>query len=623
MTPSDRPGNYWRLSALSVGIALLAAFVLLAGQRWQSERASMLDDLSVQAALIGANASAALAFNDEAAGVEILAAVRHSPVVVEAALYRPDGSRLVGYLRAGPAEFGKWAPMPGHVFSAREARFASLVTIEGRIVGSIALRATLAPIYDDLARFLAGFVLIALVAAALAHLAGRGLRLRMLDAERELERLALYDPLTGLANRRAFEQALDQTAARHRRDGNASALLYMDVDGFKKVNDMRGHQEGDLVLKAIGERLRRGLRSADVLARLGGDEFGAMLVGTGSPDDAARVAGNLIKSIAEPFETGGHLAYLGLSVGIAMIPADGDTAERFLHNADLAMYHAKQSGRGNSQFFSDRIDSAVRLRLDIESDLRAALRGNQFFLVYQPQVDARSGELAGVEALVRWRHPVRGVVAPMEFIPVAEDCGLIVELGQRVLSMACADIAALRDAAMSVPPVAINISARQLSHPRLCKEILLTLSAHGLHPAALEIELTESVAMDKPDEHEPILSELKASGFRIAIDDFGTGYSSLSYLKRLPVHKLKIDRSFVRDLPDNAESEAIARSIVDMAHALGLRVIAEGAETIAQVECLRAMGCDLLQGYYTGRPMERAALEELLAAGFRPPVPAA
>jgi diguanylate cyclase (GGDEF)-like protein len=610
--PIRRSLKYRRLSVLSSGMALLLALVLLAGQRWYAGRQALLDDLTVQAGLIGANASAALIFNDGQAAGEMLGALRDSPMVIEAALYRNDGSRLATYGDEGELGFGGSMPPPGREFSLQEVRLVQPVQIENRVLGAIALRGGTQRLYTDLLHFIAGFIAVAAVVSALAHLAGRRLRLRMAAAEAELEHLALNDQLTGLPNRYAFHQALERTVAHAVRSNTTAALLYLDADGFKKVNDLFGHSVGDRVLQEVAGRLRGALRRTDMVARLGGDEFAVVLHDVTSPDDAARVAEYLIKLAAEPFPVDDHPAYLGLSIGIAMIPGDGDTAERLLHNADLAMYQAKERGRGNCQFFSDRIGEAVRRRLDIEAELRTAIHQGQIYLAYQPQVEAAGGALRGLEALARWRHPERGIISPAEFIPVAEESSLIVELGRHVFALACADIVSLRAAGFAVPPVAVNVSVRQLSSGRFADEIAATLREHRLSTADVEIELTESAVMDRPEENEPVLAELKVSGMRIAIDDFGTGYSSLSYLKRLPVGKVKIDRSFVRDLPENAESVAIAKSIIDMAHALGLKVVAEGGETAAQVDCLHGLGCDLLQGYYTGRPMEREALVDYL-----------
>lgn len=614
MDHSLRSRNYLWLSALSAGSALLFALVILVGQRWYDDRQSLGEELTVQAALIGANASAALVFADRAAGGEIVGTATGSPSILEAALYRVDGELLAHFSRSETSgtAFDAAAPAVGKVFSLSDLRIVVPVHVEGRTVGTIAIRATLRNLYWQLAKFAGSLMAIVAVAALLGQLASRRLRRRMTEAEVELQRMALYDRVSGLANRHAFELALEQTVRRHKRDGGGSILMFIDVDGFKKVNDRFGHSAGDQVLAGIGRRLLTELRGADVVARIGGDEFGAILVNSASPDDAGRVAKSLIQSAQEPFEIGATSAFIGFSIGIAMIPQDGDSAESLMNHADLAMYHAKKQGKGNHQFFSATIGDSVRHNLQIEADLRLAIERDELYVVYQPQVSAQDRRIEGLEALVRWRCPERGVISPAEFIPVAEESRLIFDVGHIVLDRVCGDIAGLRRAGYRVPRVAINISARQFVQGDVVKDIRACLDKFGLRPVDVEIELTESVLMGQDRDSSNALGELDDSGIRIAIDDFGTGYSSFSYLRRLPADKLKIDMSFVRDLPGNAESVAIVGGIISMAHALGLRVVAEGVETVEQARCLQSCSCDLLQGYLTGRPMGKAELEQLL-----------
>jgi EAL domain-containing protein (putative c-di-GMP-specific phosphodiesterase class I) len=305
-------------------------------------------------------------------------------------------------------------------------------------------------------------------------------------------------------------------------------------------------------------------------------------------------------------------AHIGFSIGIAMLPDDGEAAATLMHHADLAMYHAKSLGKSNYQFFSDTLDNAVRRRLDIEEGLRRAIRDNELSVMYQPQLADLEGMPLGIEALVRWTRPDGIAVTPAEFIPVAEESGLIADIGDFVLQRVCDDITDLRQRGLAVPTVAINLSGRQFLRRSFAKDMMQTLHASGLTPSDIEIELTESVLMDRLDEYRQIMADLSASGVKIAIDDFGTGYSSLSYLSKLPVSKLKIDQSFVQELPYKASSLAIVTGIVSMAHALGLRVVAEGVETEAQAACLRENGCDLLQGFCIGHPMPLERLAELL-----------
>lgn len=612
MKPARFP-KYWLLNALSTGSALLFAFLLLVGHRWISDRQGLLEDIQLQATLVGANASVAVAAGDPAMGEDMLAAVANSPQIQEAVMYRENGNAFVRFDRSNYKHLPEHVPALGHVFTSSDLTVTVPVKFGTTPVGWIAVRASLAGLYESILQFAGGLIATAAIATLLGHLASHSLRQRMERAEQDLRLLALYDRVTGLANRHAFELAIEQTLLRHQRDGDASALLFIDVDGFKKINDRFGHRVGDKVLEEIGERITFNLRASDIVARLGGDEFGAILVNTSSPADAAHVAENLVREAAKPFISDKNSLHIGFSIGIAMIPADGDTAATLMHHADLAMYHAKQLGKGNFQFFSDTLGSAVKRRLDIEEGLRQAMAKGELFVVYQPQVAHEGDAPSGLEALVRWRGNDGSVIPPAEFIPVAEESGLIADMGKIVLEQVCTDIRRLRDAGYRVPTVAVNVSGQQFNRRSLVQDMRNLLDTHGLVPSDIEVELTESALMDRFDDYRQIMHDFSTLGIRIAIDDFGIGYSSFGYLRKLPVSKLKIDRSFVQDLPDNSESVTIVNGIVSMAHALGLRVVAEGVEKSAQAECLLTHGCDLLQGYLTGRPMAADKLPEILA----------
>ena len=591
-------------TALVVAFALTIAFFLLVGQRWIEERRSLLEEVEMQAALVGANVSISLAAGDPQMGNEMLAAMAKAPHVQSTGLYRREGPLFARYDRQPRSQLPETSPAIGHNFSSGHLRVTVPVAYSGvQDIGTLAVVVTLEGIYSSMLYFIASLLGTIAVATVLGMLASGGLRRRMKQAEHDLHLLALYDRVTGLSNRYAFELAIEQTVLRHQRDGGGSALLFIDVDGFKKINDRFGHAHGDQVLQEIGRRITYSLRAADVVARLGGDEFGAILVNTANPADAAHVAESLVREAAKPFLMEDASAYIGFSIGIAMLPDDGEAAATLMHHADLAMYHAKSLGKSTYQFFSDTLDNAVRRRLDIEEGLRCAIRNQELSLMYQPQTAELGGSPQGVEALVRWIRPDGSMVTPCEFIPVAEESGLISDIGDFVLKQVCADINALHQRGLLVPVVAINLSGRQFLRRSFAQDMMRTLTAAGLTPADIEIELTESVLMDKLDEYRQIMADLSASGVRIAIDDFGTGYSSLSYLSKLPVSKLKIDQSFVQELPHNANSLSIVTGVVSMAHALGLRVVAEGVETEAQADCLCNNGCDLLQGYCIGRPM--------------------
>lgn len=605
--------NYWRLSMLSTGSALLMALLLLLGDHGIREREELLNNVATQARLLAANVTAAIVFEDGRTATEIIGTVESSPMVLEAAIYRVDGSLMARFQRLNAVvEFGERAPPYGHIYSFDDIKLVTPVELEGRTVGSIALRASMDGLYAELGRVFVSMLLILAASAALGSYVSRKMRRQMIAADNEIEHMALYDGVTGLANRHAFELSLTQTLQRHARDNGGSALLFIDVDGFKKINDLFGHQVGDRVLKTIGERLTKALRGADIVARVGGDEFAVILVNTPSPEDVERVAENLVRAAAEPFDTGGAPAHIGFSIGICMIPRDAADAENALRNADLAMYHAKQAGKNTHQFFSANIGNKARRDLDIEAGLRVALKNDELYVVYQPQRSTRSGRIEGLEALVRWRHPERGIISPLEFIPVAEEAGLIQDLGRAVLDHVCRDIVELRGSGHVVPPVAVNVSARQVTQGSIGEDILAALNRYGLTPEAIKVELTESVFIDQPETHVKTLDALARNGIQIAIDDFGTGYSSLAYLRDLPVSILKIDIRFIRDLPDSAEALALVKSIIAMGHAVNLSLVAEGVESAVQAECLKEAGCDLLQGYHIGLPVRKQDVMLLL-----------
>ncbi|HEY6898906.1 MAG TPA: EAL domain-containing protein [Rhodocyclaceae bacterium] len=598
----EAPSRSRRRLEILVATIMVPAILLLTVQHWLNSRSQILRSTEAQATLIGASASAALAFNDSQAGEEVAASAQQLPQAELIALYRSNG-QLLAYRSSSEAPPHKIEPVrkAAASFTLHALELDQPVMLESEVVGSIRLRIGLASFYNELGRFVGGLVLIILIIASLYAVASRRAVKRMAEAEDALRHMALHDRITGLANRHAFELALEQTRSRHGRDGGGSTLLFVDVDGFKKVNDLFGHHVGDEVLHRIGQRLTDCLRSSDILARLGGDEFGVILVDVDNPDYAARIVEQMVAAMATPFVAASHTAHLGVSVGVAAVPRDGASSDELLAHADMAMYQAKNGGKNTYRFFSENIGNAVRARLDLELELRAAIQADQLYVDYQPQVEA-DGAIRGMEALVRWRHPQRGLVSPADFIPVAEDSDLILEVGDWVLRRVCRDIRMLRERGLAVPPVAINVSARQFARKGLVERVRAQLTEHGLGSEQLEIELTESVVMGHADGADDILNALRDSGLRLAVDDFGTGYSSLAYLKRLPVDKLKIDRSFVMHLPANPEDRAIVAAIIGIAKALELRVVAEGVETVAQAELLRAYGCHLIQGYLTGRP---------------------
>jgi len=418
-----------------------------------------------------------------------------------------------------------------------------------------------------------------------------------------IQHLAHFDALTDLPNRSLLNDHLDMAIAIAKRSQTQLAILFLDLDRFKIVNDSLGHHAGDSLLQIVSGRLNECVRETDTVARLGGDEFVILLSSIREPNDAARVAQKVIDTIGLPFILGENEVNIGTSIGIGIYPDNGEDAPALLKNADAAMYHAKESGRNNFQFFSSVMNEKAFERLALENDLRRALKREEFFLQYQPQIDVQTGQIVGVEALIRWQHPERGLVPPFNFILLAEKCGLIVPIGEWVIRTACVQNLAWQK--QGLPPLltAVNISAQQFQQKHFKESLVQILADTGLAPHLLELEITESAIMENADSMLESLHSLKKLGVQLSIDDFGTGYSSLSYLKHFPIDKLKIDRSFVQDITEDSKDNAIIKTIINLGHNLKLKVIAEGVETAEQLDTLRKLLCDEIQGYYFSRPL--------------------
>jgi diguanylate cyclase (GGDEF)-like protein len=422
------------------------------------------------------------------------------------------------------------------------------------------------------------------------------------EANETLRRLALHDALTGLPNRALLEDRIEQTRQAAIRRQVGFSLLFMDLDGFKAVNDAHGHAVGDLLLVEVARRIRDSIGEDDTVARLGGDEF-VVLMQNGSPDDVATLAESIVGLIAQPFFIQGYELRLSTSIGIAIYPQNGQTSHALLVNADAAMYHSKDMGRNRHSFFDPSMNIDAEDHLRLVHDLRLAIERHEFILHYQPKFNDPDGPVVGAEALVRWRHPIRGMVSPDCFIPVAEKTGLIIAIDNWVLDEACRQLRIWRETENPDWTIAVNLSALQFSHPKLVDSVRSVLERHRLPASSLILEVTESTAMRNVQASMDILQRLHDMGVRIAIDDFGTGYSSLLYLKRLPASELKIDRAFVRDLVHDSEDAAIVSAIVALGKALKLNVVAEGVETLTQQNFLTGLGCNSLQGYLLGRPL--------------------
>ncbi len=433
-------------------------------------------------------------------------------------------------------------------------------------------------------------------------------------AEQQIEYQAYHDALTGLANRRLFQEHLSLAVALAQRRHKQVAVLFLDLDHFKLVNDSLGHSVGDALLQDVGRRLKGAVRHGDTVARVGGDEFTIVLQDLSRSQEAATVALNVLHTIAEPIAVGEHKLYVTASIGITMFPDDGDDAETLLKNADTAMYRAKADGRNTYQMSTRELSRSIHERMTVASGLHSALEAGQFSLVYQPQIDLETMEIVGVEALLRWNHPERGVILPEEFIGIAEDRGLILPIGDWVLRQACRDVRRFHDRGMQHFRVAVNLSPRQFRDPALGTAVQSALSDAGIAAETLELEITETVAMENVDLTMATLEHFRRSGVTIAIDDFGTGHSSLSYLKRFPLDALKIDRVFISDLPNSFEDAAIVNSVVQLANGLGMRVVAEGVETAEQLEFLKDAGCREVQGFYFSHPIAIEAVMALVTA---------
>ncbi|MCP5170382.1 MAG: EAL domain-containing protein [Hahellaceae bacterium] len=423
------------------------------------------------------------------------------------------------------------------------------------------------------------------------------------EISQKMEHLALYDSLTGLANRRLFIDRLNQSIQSAKRHNSKVALFFLDLDQFKRINDTLGHDAGDALLLTVAERLQSCVRAQDTVSRLGGDEFTILLNDLGDTNAATTVAKHILRVLKEPIKLDKHEVIVSTSIGITISPDDSVDTDTLMKNADLALYRAKEQGRDGYHFFTEELNIKALRLLNIEQELRHALSSDEFNLLYQPQINLKTGEISSVEALIRWHHPVRGEVPPGEFIAVAEETGLIVSIGEWVLRNACIQTKMLQELTGQKIRVAVNLSTRQFTDPNLEHVISDTLKSTGLDAKYLEIEVTESMLMDDIQKVILQLNRIKATGSMITIDDFGSGYSSLSYLKRLPVDILKVDREFVRDIPDDLSDMEITSAVIAVAHKLNLKVIAEGVETIDQRDFLMINKCDYAQGYLFSKPL--------------------
>jgi len=643
------------LALLASSVASATLMAALLGYDSMNAHRQLENRLATLANIVGQNSAATLLFDDRAAAIEVLGALEAERSVVSACLYTQSGSLFAEYQRSGsvrdcPAALGRGILTErGYVTVSRRVEHSSdragtlVLTADvreiterwrqmleimgilllgalvvGGITGSLLQRKISKPIQalaramnevtaghnfatrvildgsDEIAQLGSGFN------TMLAELEKRAAE--KMEFEAQLQHQALNDDLTGLPNRRLLADRLSHALDVARRQGHEVALLYIDLDGFKLVNDSLGHAIGDLLLRQVAQRLRARVRLSDTLARLGGDEFAVVVSGHAVREQASVVSMALLDALAPTFMVAEHEITISASIGMSVFPENGATPMELLQQADSAMYAAKRLGKSQLMAFSDALGTEIRERLQLETDLRSAIAHGEMRAYYQPEFDVTTGELVRFEALARWIHPTLGSVPPGKFIPIAEEMGLVVALGNHILELACREARRWQEIAAHPVQVAVNVSSLQLMRESFVGEVAGILRKTGLDPHLLQIELTESVTLNGEAQVASAMRKLAELGVSLAIDDFGTGYSCLSYLPKLPFDALKIDRSFVNELGVRTEVDAMVHSLVTLAHNFGMRVIAEGVETEEQLARIREMGCNEVQGYLMGKP---------------------
>jgi diguanylate cyclase (GGDEF)-like protein len=606
--PPSRPGDRTSIAstigagqiAAAVAGLVIASVVLLAYQ-FVSLRNALTNEARVQAGIIADNVTASLMFGDREAAADMLRPLHFATDLMSATVYDSAGQRFVGYVPGGPAQPGQ--DLAGTI------RVEAPVAHRGRKIGKVELVMKMTSLRVGLLRYAVFLALTIAGALAIVMPIVRRTRARVARAERELDYLAYTDPVTALPNRRATYLRLEQELALPEA---RLALLLLDLDNFKVVNDTLGHSAGDDLLRKVAAALRGAVGDAGVVGRIGGDEFAIILSPLAQRGAALEVAEAVAASLRVPFPLEQGEVFASASIGICVYPDDVAGSTELLSSADTALYAAKNGGRNRIVDFRPEMTLATQRRARLERELRKALEAQALCVYYQPQFDCSGCQIIGVEALVRWPHAEHGFVSPAEFIPIAEETGMIVELGRWVLRRACHDVAGWLRAGMPALSLAVNVSARQLREPGFIDDVTGALADSALPATVLELELTESLLMENVDAAIDFMQQIRAAGIRLSIDDFGTGYSSLSYLQSFPINQLKIDRSFVQLLPQ--QGETIARAIISLGRGFGLSVLAEGVEDQAQLEWLRAAGCDYVQGFLLGKPMSAADILARFAA---------
>ncbi len=601
-------------------VILSHTLTLVALLAWQygSARSDLVTSLRAEANLIASQLAPAVSSGDATAAARALQAFDHLPAVIAAAAYSTDGALLTQYGRAAGA-------VPQPLPPGQPLAYAlDSITLQQPLAGGSGLllvKTSLRPVYDRVLWFAMAASLIMAASFALAWMLSAGLRRRLYRVEQGLRHLANYDALTGLPNRVLFRRHLKRALASAAGEGGSVAVMFVDLDNFKIINDTLGHEVGDRLLREVGRRLARLAGRNARLGRLGGDEFGIVLANT-DREAAARLAERTLQALTRPLQLMDQQVYIGASIGISLYPDDGADASTLLKHADAAMYQAKENGKNSFQFFSADLHFKALQHFTFEMSLRRALERGELALYYQPQVEVETRRIVGVEALLRWKSAEFGTFSSGDFIAIAEQSGLINQLGAWAIETACRQARAWVDAGLDGLTVSVNLSVRQLHTCDIVHLVRQTLEKTGLDPRLLELEITETVLMKHNAEVMDKLKALTELGVRLAIDDFGTGYSSLAYLRRLPVHRLKIDKSFVRDSHFTPDDAAIAAAIIAMARKLGIEVTAEGVENEEQLNLLKQAGCHLVQGYYFGSPLPPDELETLIRRLRASPAPA-
>ncbi|MGN6083365.1 putative bifunctional diguanylate cyclase/phosphodiesterase [Trinickia sp.] len=605
-----------RVKLAGFGVALLISGLVLLAYQAIALRSTLMADATVQADMIADNVSASVLFDDLRSAQETLHSLRNVPYVASAGIYTADGKRFAAYAKPGlsPHERLEANPLDVERTSRRllfdDVFVASTITQNGKTLGTVVVVATTKQMAAELLHFALFILAASLCALWIAFVITSRMSARIAQAEEKLEYLASTDPLTGLPNRRAFYDALTERLQRGAPGCSRAALILVDLDDFKNVNDTLGHGAGDELLKHVADALRQSVRVADLVSRIGGDEFAVLVAIAKEKAEGIRTAERIARALARPFDLPRASIVASASVGVSVYPDDAADIAALVSSADIALYAAKSTGKNAAVEFHPNMTVEARRRTRLEAQLRKAIEEDALSLVYQPQFSCETGRMIGVEALARWIHPVDGEISPIEFVPVAEDSELIVALGRWVLRRACRDAARWNAEPGVELHVAVNVSARQLREADYSQDVMAILADSGLSPHLLELELTESQLMANMTAGVEAMRQLREAGIRLSLDDFGTGYSSLSYLQSFPVNNLKIDRAFVKPLPQ--AGQPIVTAIISMAHSFGIGVVAEGVEDAAQLAWLTDAGCDIVQGYLTGRPMPFERITDLL-----------